>query len=95
MAAMAQGAGVDQDVDLNPRERATLRAVALGGAEITHSKAPDLFLDGLPCCDQSTARRLAGLGLVQPTRAGHPGERVPAEVTDRGQAALTRKPVLL
>ena len=92
---MPQDAGADQDVDLNPRERATLRAVALGGAEITHSSEPDLFVEGLPCCDQTTARRLARLGLVRPTRDGRPGERAPAEITDRGRKALERKTAMV
>lgn len=89
---MPQDAGADQDVDLNPRERATLRAVAHGDAEISCSREPDLFLDGLPCCDQTTARKLAHLGLVVPARDGRPGERVPAAITDKGHSALARIP---
>ncbi|HKS43566.1 MAG TPA: hypothetical protein VJT49_00355 [Amycolatopsis sp.] len=76
------------DVELNHRERATLRAVAAGRAEITCSSEPDLFFDGLACADQTTARRLANLGLVAPARTGHPGERVPAVLTDAGSATL-------
>lgn len=74
--------------DLNYRERATLRAVAQGGAEISCSCEPDLFLDGLACCDQATAHRLARLGLVAPARVGKPGQRVPAVLTEAGHAAL-------
>src|SRR6187399_920259 len=66
------------DVELNHRERATLRAVATGRAEMTCSSEPDLFLDGLACCDQTTAHRLANLGLIAPARRGAPNERVPA-----------------
>ncbi|MGH3451495.1 MAG: hypothetical protein ACRDQW_12395 [Haloechinothrix sp.] len=74
--------------ELNNRERAALHAIALGIAEITCSCEPDLFIDGLACCDQFTARRLAHLALVVPSRAGKPGERVPAILTDNGRAAL-------
>jgi hypothetical protein len=78
----------EEEAELNHRERATLRAVALGNAEITCSCEPDLFLDGLACCDQSTAHRLANSGLVVPARTGRAGERVPALITERGRAAL-------
>ncbi|GLY65947.1 hypothetical protein [Amycolatopsis taiwanensis] len=77
------------DVELNHRERATLKAVASGHAEITCSSEPDLFFDGLTCCDQTTAHRLANLGLIAPAHDGRPGERVPAVLTDTGRAAFT------
>src|SRR5690606_22949569 len=54
-AAMT-GGGAEPGEQLNHRERATLRAVARGGAEITLSAEPDLFIDGLACCDQITVR---------------------------------------
>lgn len=76
------------DLVLNHRERATLRAVAVGHAEISCSCEPDLFVDGLACCDQHTAHRLAHLGLIIPVRPGSYGERVPAVLTEAGQAAL-------
>lgn len=75
-------------VQLNNRERATLRAVGLGRAEITCSAVPDLFIDGLACCDQFTAHRLAQLRLVMPKRTGRRGERVPALLTETARAAL-------
>lgn len=75
-------------IQLNHRERATLRAVALGRAEITCSCEPDLFIDGLACCDQFTAHRLARLALIVPLRAGRPGERVPALLTEHARAVL-------
>ncbi|HVV12896.1 hypothetical protein [Amycolatopsis sp.] len=74
--------------ELNHRELALLKAVASGRAEITCSSEPDLFFDGLACCDQSCARRLAGLGLVAPARQGSPCERVPAVLTPAGRAWL-------
>jgi hypothetical protein len=75
-------------LELNHRERATLRAVANGHAEISCSCEPDLFVDGLACCDQHTAHRLAHLGLIVATRPGSYGERVPAALTQTGAAAL-------
>jgi len=74
--------------ELNYRERATLRAVAGGRAEISCSCEPDLFIDGLSCCDQTTAHRLARLGLVAPARSGTCGERVRAVLTESGTRAL-------
>jgi len=73
---------------LNHRERATLRAVAGGHAEISCSCEPDLFIDGLSCCDQSTVHRLARLGLIAPAHPGKCGERVPALLTDAGSRVL-------
>ncbi|GAB3494734.1 hypothetical protein [Amycolatopsis cihanbeyliensis] len=77
-----------QDDELNHRERATLRAVAGGRAEISRSCEPDLFIDGLACCDQATAHKLARLGLLAPAREGSHGELVPAVLTPTGRAAL-------
>lgn len=86
------GNGNDDETgtDLNHRERATLHAVAQGPAEITCSCEPDLFLDGLACCDQPTAHRLARAGLIAPAYAGKPGQRVPAVLTEAGHRALAR-----
>jgi len=78
-------------VELNNRERAALQAIALGTAEITCSCEPDLFIDGLACCDQFTARRLAHLDFVAPAQHGIPGERVRAVLTDSGRAALSQE----
>ncbi|MPY81253.1 MAG: hypothetical protein GEV04_23120 [Actinophytocola sp.] len=77
-------------VQLNNRERATLRAVGVGRAEITCSAEPDLFIDGLACCDQVTAHRLARLRLVIPQRVGRTGERVPALLTEAARAILSQ-----
>jgi len=77
-----------QTPELNYRERATLRAVAVGHAEISCSSEPDLFVDGLACCDQHTVRRLAHLGLIVAAWIGSYGQRVPALLTDTGMAAL-------
>ncbi|OLZ46617.1 hypothetical protein [Amycolatopsis keratiniphila] len=69
------------------RALAMLRAVAQGRAEITVSLEPDLYVDGLPCSDQSTAHRLAHAGLIR-TPGGVPGSRVPAELSETGQDLL-------
>ncbi|MBA0128285.1 hypothetical protein H0B56_22290 [Haloechinothrix sp. YIM 98757] len=74
--------------ELNHRERATLRAVARGQAELTCSCEPDLFLDGLAFSDQLTAHSLVRRGLIAPDRPGRRGDLVPARVTDAGRAAL-------
>lgn len=65
-----------------------LRAVADGRAEVTCSCAPDLFIDGLGCCDQVSAHRLARAGFVRPVTAAPVGQRVRAELTAAGRAAL-------
>ncbi|KAA9165721.1 hypothetical protein FPZ12_004320 [Amycolatopsis acidicola] len=74
--------------ELNHRELALLRAVASGRAEITCSSEPDLFFDGLACCDQACARTLATRGFIAPARSGEPWERVPAALTPAGEALL-------
>jgi hypothetical protein len=75
-------------VELNHRERATLAAVAAGRAQISCSCEPDLFVDGLSCCDQGAVRRLVRLGLLEPVSAGAHGERVLAVLTAAGMVAL-------
>lgn len=70
------------------RSLAMLRAIAQGRAEISLSCEPDLFVDGLPCCDQFTARQLSHGGLVQPARLGLIGQRVPARLTSAGRSVL-------
>ncbi|WIV52922.1 hypothetical protein [Amycolatopsis nalaikhensis] len=70
------------------RARAMLRAVAAGRAQITCSREPDMFVDGLPCCDQAAARALIHAGLVRAARLGVAGERVPAALSAEGRSAL-------
>src|SRR5947207_8471336 len=69
---------------LNHRALAMLRAVVEGRAELTCSREPDLFIDGVPCCDQFAAHGLAHDGLIEPAYAGDLGQRVPATVTAAG-----------
>jgi hypothetical protein len=73
---------------LNRRALAMLRAVNAGGAQLSCSSEPDLFIDGVPCCDQFTAHRLAHDGFIRPVHSGVTGQRVPAELTAAGLAAI-------
>ncbi|TNC23064.1 hypothetical protein [Amycolatopsis alkalitolerans] len=59
-----------------------LRAVAERRARMSSSCEPDLFIDGVPCCDQMTAHALAHGGYI---RAAGDGA---AELTPAGRAAL-------
>ena len=77
---------------LSRRAIAMLKAIAAGRAELRCSCEPDLRVDGLPCCDQSTAHDLARAGLVRATRLVAPGQWAPAELTEAGHRALTGVP---
>jgi hypothetical protein len=65
-----------------------LKAVGDGRAELSLGCEPDLYVDGIPCCDQVTARTLGRLGLIAASRPGRTGERVPAVVTGAGRRVL-------
>ena len=73
---------------LSGRDRAILRAVAAGGAELTLGTEPDLFFDGRCCCDQSAAHQLVRAGLIAAATLGLVGQRVAAAITPAGQQAL-------
>ena len=73
---------------LSYRDRAILRAVAGGTAQLVVSAEPDLLLDGRNCSDQMAAHRLARAGLIVPTVPGDAGERVPAELSTAGRELL-------
>ncbi|WP_214406564.1 hypothetical protein [Pseudonocardia lacus] len=73
---------------LTGRDRAILRAVAAGTAELTGGTEPDLLLDGRYCCDQAAAHRLARAGLIAPSAVCLVGQRVAAVVTAAGRRAL-------
>jgi len=49
---------------LSGRDRAILRAVAAGGAQLQLGTEPDLFLDGRSCCDQTAAHHPVHAGLL-------------------------------
>ncbi|WP_250558416.1 hypothetical protein, partial [Pseudonocardia lacus] len=71
-------------VALSDRDRAILRAVGRGGAEVVVGALPDLFLDGRCCCDQLAARRLVHAGLIAPAVGAAVGQRVAARLTRAG-----------
>jgi len=73
---------------LTHRDRAILRAVAGGTAEMSVSSEPDLYVDGRFCCDQLAARRLAHAGLIAGARPGPRGPGGPARLTEAGHLEL-------
>ena len=73
---------------LTGRDRAILRAVAAGGAQLQLGSEPDLFLDGRCCCDQAAAHHLFRAGLITAATLGRIGQRVAAVLTSAGQHAL-------
>ncbi|SMD26475.1 hypothetical protein [Kibdelosporangium aridum] len=75
-------------LSVSRRELAMLHAIAAGRGEITGSCEPDLFIDGLACCDQSAAHHLAHTGLVHATRPARVEQRVPVELATPGHAVL-------
>ena len=75
-------------VDLSFRDRAILRAIAGGRAQLVVSSEPDLFVDGRSCSDQVAVRGLAHAGLIGPAVPGRPGQRVLAALTAAGQHEL-------
>ncbi|MFI9813224.1 hypothetical protein [Saccharothrix variisporea] len=74
--------------ELSNRARAMLRAVAAGRAQLSGGVEPDLYVDGLPCCDQTTTHDLVRAGLLRARRAVGLDERTDAELTDAGRAAI-------
>lgn len=73
---------------LSGRDRAILRAVDYGFAELVVGVNPDLYLDGRSCADQFAAHRLARAGLIVPSSPAATGRRVPARLTAAGRAQL-------
>ena len=73
---------------LSGRDRAILRALAAGGAELQLGAEPDLFLDGRCCCDLSAAHHLVRAGLIAAATLGLVGQRVAAALSQAGQQAL-------
>jgi hypothetical protein len=76
------------DVELSVRDRAILREVAHGRAELVWGSEPDLYLDGRFCCDQSAVHRLVRAGLIAPAVEGGVGQRLPAVITTAGRLEL-------
>jgi hypothetical protein len=77
-----------RDSALTDRDRAILRAVAGGTAELLGDAHPDLFVDGRSCCDQMAVRRLAHAGLITGAGPAGTGRRVPARLTPAGHLEL-------
>lgn len=73
---------------LTHRDRAILRAVAGGTAELIGGAQPDLLVDGRCCCDQMAAHRLAKAGLIAGAGPAVLGQRVPARLTSAGHQEL-------
>ncbi len=88
--ALEVRSAADQEAEpITGRVLAMLRAVSDGRAELSFSCEPDLFIDGLGCCDQYTAHRLARAGLIRPAVPGAIGQRVRAELTVAGRAIVS------
>ena len=73
---------------LSGRDRAILRAVAAGGAQLELGAEAVLFFDGRSCCDQIAAHRLVRAGLIDAAALGLVGHRVVAVLTPAGYQAL-------
>ncbi len=85
------GEGVAMTVvrELSGRAKAMLRAVAAGRGQLSGGREPDLYVDGLPCCDQTVTHDLVRAGLLRARRAVGLDERTDAELTEAGRAAIT------
>jgi hypothetical protein len=75
-------------VHLTARDRAILRAVANGNAELAWGTQPDLYIDGRFCCDQSAVHRLVKAGLIAPSTDCAVGGRRPAVLTTAGRLEM-------
>lgn len=73
---------------LTGRDRAILRAVATGRAELATGAMPVLLLGGRFCCDQHAAVHLVRAALIAPARTCAAGQRVTAVVTAAGRGQL-------
>jgi hypothetical protein len=73
---------------LSGRDRAILRAVAAGGAELQLGTEPDLFFDGRRCADQYATHFLVRAGFIAAATLGLVGQRVAAALTPAGHRAL-------
>jgi hypothetical protein len=90
---MTNAATTEPGEGLSHRALAMLRAINAGSAQLTCSSEPDLFIDGVPCCDQFTAHALAHRGFIGPTYPASIGQRVPATLTPAGRAIVVAEPV--
>lgn len=73
--------------ELSHRTLAMLRAVAAGRAQISCGREPDLYIDGVPFCDQFSAHTLTHDGYIA-AGTGRFGQLVAATLTPAGIRAL-------
>lgn len=89
MRGAGEGVAMIVVEELSGRAKAVLRAVAAGRAQVTGGREPDLYIDGLPCCDQTVSHDLVHAGLLRGRRVVGLDERTEAVLTDAGRAAIT------
>jgi hypothetical protein len=77
---------------LTHRDRAILRAVGRGSAEIVLGAEPDLFLEGRCCSDQMAAHHLVRAGLIVAAAPGVVGQRVSARLSAAGSRLSAGEP---
>ncbi|MFC6089270.1 hypothetical protein Q5530_09480 [Saccharothrix sp. BKS2] len=89
MRGVGEGVAMIVAEELSGRARAVLRAVAAGRAQLTGGCEPDLYIDGLPCCDQMVSHDLVRAGLLRGRREVGLYERTEALLTEAGRAAIS------
>lgn len=72
---------------ISHRERAILRAVADGRAQMMSGCGHDLTIDGA-WCDHLAAQHLLEAGLIRPVGTSEVGGMVPVEITAHGARVL-------
>jgi hypothetical protein len=75
---------------LSSRDRALLRAIAVGRCRLGAGWQPVLLVDGLACSDSLAGQRLVAAGLVQPADSARP--LGPAVLTRVGREVLAEVP---
>lgn len=71
---------------LNGRDRAVLRAIAVGRCQLGAGCEPVLLVDGLLCAEAGLGARLVTAGLIHAPDLARP--LGPARLTPAGEAAL-------
>ncbi len=75
-----------ETITVSSRDRAVLRAVAVGRCQLGAGCEPVLLVDGLVCTDSSAGRRLVAAGFIAaPDRSRPLG---PAVITAAGLSAV-------
>lgn len=72
---------------LDHRRIAVLKAVLAGRCELSGGSEPDIYVDGLCCCDHSVAGDLLRDGMVRPVLTVA-GRHARAQITERGRTML-------